>query len=64
MSILYNSFMKIVLFLYMEIDKPNNIIPKNTSAVTFKNDELIADNPPLSYLFIYLRDIIFFIFCI
>ena len=36
-------------------DKPNNIIPKNTSAVTFKNDELIADIPPLSYLFIYLQ---------
>ena len=36
-------------------DKPNNIIPKNTSAVTFKNDEMIADIPPLSYLFIYLQ---------
>ena len=36
-------------------DNPNAIIPKNTTIVSFQNNELKADIPPLSYLFVRLK---------
>ena len=31
------------------------VIPKNTTIVSFQNNELKADIPPLSYLFVRLK---------
>ena len=36
-------------------DNPNSIIPKKTSIVSYQNDELNADIPPLSYVFVRLQ---------
>ena len=36
-------------------DSPNEIIPKKTSIVSLQNDELSADIPALSYLFVRLE---------
>ena len=36
-------------------DNPNSIIPKKTNIVSLKNDELNADIPVLSYLFVHLE---------
>ena len=36
-------------------DNPNAIIPKKTNIVSLQNDELNADMPALSYLFVYLE---------
>ena len=36
-------------------DNPNAIIPKNTTIVSFQNNELKADIPALSYLFVRLK---------
>ena len=36
-------------------DNPNSIIPKKTSIVSYQNDDLNADIPPLSYVFIRLQ---------
>ena len=37
------------------IDSPNEIIPKKTSIVFLQNDELSANIPALSYLFVRLE---------
>tara|TARA_B100000965_G_scaffold351032_1_gene325313 strand:- start:64 stop:1611 length:1548 start_codon:yes stop_codon:yes gene_type:complete len=36
-------------------ENPNSIIPKKTNIVSLKNDELNADMPVLSYLFVHLE---------
>jgi len=36
-------------------ENPNEIIPKKTSIFSLQNDELTADIPVLSYLFIRLE---------